>query len=257
MHVNEPASFFTLIRDALAARGFALARTPGFAGLPVAERDRLAVAVAAALGTPSPVGDATGTVVWDVRPRPDLPAGQRAGNISVSSGEACLHTDSTFSARPERWFLLWCVRPAADGGASVLVDSAAVVSRMQAGRARRQALDVLMARDVPMWDGRRVLPVRVLHREGDGTVKVRYRADLLREGLARAGVAEGEPVAAALRTLAAELDDAASRLVVPLAADDLLIVDNHRVLHARQAFTDPRRHLLRVRVHEPAAPGGA
>jgi alpha-ketoglutarate-dependent taurine dioxygenase len=41
------------------------------------------------------------------------------------------------------------------------------------------------------------------------------------------------------------------RLVVP--SDGLLVIDNHITLHGRTAFTDPERHLLRLRFHEPPA----
>jgi alpha-ketoglutarate-dependent taurine dioxygenase len=243
-------SFFSAVRDAIAAAGFALARMPGFAQLAAAEQDMLAVAVAGVLGQPSPVGSATEIIVWDVRPRPELSAAQRAHNISVSDGEACLHTDSAFSDAPERWFALWCVRPAHDGGESVLVDAAAVIGRMAADPSLRPAVDTLMTHDVPIWDGQRLLSIRALRRDGDGKVAIRYRADLLREGLRRAELDPRDPVAEALRTLTVELDDEAARVIVPLKADDLLIVDNHRVLHARQHFTDPGRHLLRVRMHD-------
>jgi alpha-ketoglutarate-dependent taurine dioxygenase len=39
------------------------------------------------------------------------------------------------------------------------------------------------------------------------------------------------------------------RQVTP--TDGILIIDNHIALHGRIAFTDPRRHLLRLRLHEP------
>jgi alpha-ketoglutarate-dependent taurine dioxygenase len=247
---REAPSFFSAVRSAIAADGFALARMPGFAQLAAAEQDMLAVAVAGVLGQPSPVGNATEIIVWDVRPRPELSAAQRARNISVSDGEACLHTDSAFSNVPERWFALWCVRPANDGGESILVDAAAVIDRMTADPALRPAVDTLMTHDVPIWDGQRLLSIRTLVRDGDGKVAIRYRADLLREGLQRAELDPRDPVTEALGALTAELDDEASRVIVPLKADSLLIVDNHRVLHARRHFADPGRHLLRVRMHD-------
>jgi alpha-ketoglutarate-dependent taurine dioxygenase len=41
------------------------------------------------------------------------------------------------------------------------------------------------------------------------------------------------------------------RQVIP--TDGILIIDNHIALHGRTAFTDPRRHLLRLHFHEPPA----
>jgi alpha-ketoglutarate-dependent taurine dioxygenase len=232
----------------LTADGYAVVGTPGLAACTEAERDLVVVAVSALLGTPSPVGETADLLVWDVRPRPDLPTEQRATNVSISTGEACLHTDSTFAPAPERWFGLWCVRPARDGGASVLVDARRVVDAMAARPGTRMALELLRTTDIPLWTGRAVVPVRVLG--GEGQPLVRYRDDLIAEGLRRAGLGDTHPTTVAVRTFGRHLAAAANRVRIPLAADQVLFVDNHRTVHAREYFTDPSRHLLRVRMTE-------
>jgi hypothetical protein len=40
------------------------------------------------------------------------------------------------------------------------------------------------------------------------------------------------------------------RVVIP--TDGVLIINNHIAFHGRTAFTDPERHLLRLRFHEPS-----
>jgi alpha-ketoglutarate-dependent taurine dioxygenase len=42
---------------------------------------------------------------------------------------------------------------------------------------------------------------------------------------------------------------------LPLRRDEAVIVDNRRVLHARESFRDPHRHLLRVRMTTDAVRG--
>ncbi|MFD0884423.1 TauD/TfdA family dioxygenase [Streptosporangium algeriense] len=245
---SEAAEFFGWIRRELDTRGFVVADVPGFAGLTEDAKDTFAVAVCSVLGVPSPVGATGDLVVWEVRPRPDLPDDQRRNNISVSDGEACLHTDSTFAERPERWFTLWCVCPARDGGASVLVDSSQVIREMD-----EPTLEVLRTTDAPLWDGRRVRRIRVIDADARGEPVVRYRADLLAQGVEAAGLRQGDALLEALRAFEARLASPRFRHVVPLRADQVLFVDNHRILHAREHFTDARRRLLRIRIHQEVA----
>jgi alpha-ketoglutarate-dependent taurine dioxygenase len=239
------------VREALRADGHALVAVPGLAAMPRPERDRAVVAVSCLLGTPSPVDLDEQILVWDVRARLDLPEQQRALNVSVSAGQACLHTDSTFASRPERWFGLWCLRPAADGGANVLVDGRRLLDSLAADPAARHVRHVLREQNVPLWDGRRLVPTRVLGRDQHGHLTVRYREDLIERGVHLARLAPDDPVVLALRAFADLLGEPEHRRAVRLDRDEVLFVDNHRMLHAREHFADARRHLLRTRMHEP------
>jgi Taurine catabolism dioxygenase TauD, TfdA family len=144
------------------------------------------IALCSLMGTPTTVGPDTDLVVWDVRPRPDLSPELRAGNVSVTDGEAQPHTDSAFSPTPEPLISLWCVRPAQDGGASVLIDARAVLARMAAEPAGRAAIGQLTDHDVPLSAGGRLLPTRVLAVDGE-TLVMRYRPDLMTPSPDRAG----------------------------------------------------------------------
>ncbi|QPP05835.1 TauD/TfdA family dioxygenase [Streptomyces bathyalis] len=244
----DAVPFLDAVLEALHRDGYAVASVPGLAGMAVHARDALVVAASAAIGTPSPVGATDDIVVWDVRPRPELPEAQRRNNISVSDGEACLHTDSAFSSSPERWFGLWCVRPALSGGASVLVDAHRVWEVLGGSGTLRRARDTLLTTDVPMWNGQRLVPVRVFSKAGDGRPMVRYRADLLAQGVRLARLDPAGDIARSLTLLDEVLTEPSLREVVRLEEDQVVFVDNHRVMHAREHFTDPRRHLLRVRM---------
>jgi alpha-ketoglutarate-dependent taurine dioxygenase len=61
----------------------------------------------------------------------------------------------------------------------------------------------------------------------------------------------------ALDTLIELLEHGADEIRLVIPTDGLLIINNHIALHGRTAFTDPERHLLRLRFHEaPAAQTG-
>lgn len=257
--VNRPgaAEFFGTVRGLLERRGYALASMPGLAALPVQQRDTVAVAASAVLGAPSPVGGTSHLLVWDVRPRPAPPAG-RGGGHPFPDGDAGLHTDSAVVPRPERWFGLWCLRPAGDGGACVLADGERVWEALGGQGATVGARETLMMRDAPMWNGQRLIGIRVLSRAADGRLVVRYRADLLERGIRLAAVAADDPLLRALDRLREVLAGPALRETVRLETDQVLFVDNHRVLHGRERFADPGRHLLRIRMgHGPLVASGA
>jgi hypothetical protein len=61
-------------------------------------------------------------------------------------------------------------------------------------------------------------------------------------------------VRAALDLVIDELDHGPDEIVLTIPTDGLLLVNNHIALHGRAAFTDPDRHLLRLRFHTPADP---
>ncbi|MFF3313740.1 TauD/TfdA family dioxygenase [Streptomyces sp. NPDC002952] len=246
----ELPSQLAAIRAGLLDEGYVVADVPGLAVLNEQRRDAAVVALSSLMGTPTPVGGATTQIVWSVRPRPELPDKLRAVNFSIAWGEACLHTDSAIIPDPERWFGLWCMQPAADGGASILVDVERVIAALRADTAGRDALALLREARLPMWNGQDDLHwVRLL--DGPRKCAVRYGADLFAEGIQRAGLGADDPRVIALRTFERVLAVPLHRIRIPLKTDQVVFVDNHRVMHAREHFTDVDRCLLRVRLNEP------
>jgi alpha-ketoglutarate-dependent taurine dioxygenase len=236
------------VQATLTHDGFAVARFRGLENLSSAAREAVCIAVSSLLGTPNPIQSGRRLVVWNVRPRPDLPERYRASSYAFSSGEALMHTDSTFATRPERWFGLWCVRPARQGGASLLIDGRRVISALERTPEGQAALHTLRTRDIPLWDGSAVCAIRVFG--GPGQPPVRYRTDLVEQGTRQAGLGRDDPRVTSVAQLDRCLNDESLRHRFPLRAGDVLFVDNHRTLHAREHFTDVDRHLLRVRMHE-------
>ena len=65
-------------------------------------------------GWPTPTDRVNRQIIWDIKKR-DLPAGQ-VSTFSENADEAKLHTDTQYFPNPERYTLLYVVRPAEDGG---------------------------------------------------------------------------------------------------------------------------------------------
>jgi alpha-ketoglutarate-dependent taurine dioxygenase len=206
--------------------------------------ERAVLDVTSAFGRPSTRDG--GRAVWAVAARP----GGHGGTFSTRTGAAGFHTDAQYRDEPEDYVCLAAVRPAADGGVTRLL---AMDDAMRAisGQTDGASLLALMARLIWTWNvpaefrlsdsaagaTEGMAPAAVLSPTGG----IRWRADNLSERV---------PYAAnhAARRIDVLFDGAPGIVEVRLERGEMLIVENHRVLHARTAFSDERRLLLRVRL---------
>lgn len=155
------------------------------------------------------------------------------------------HTDEAFRYAPPGINVLGCVRPADDGGESVLVDGFAIAEDM---RAQEPQAFELLCRYGQTFN--RVHP-------GELDQRARLRMIALDD--------RGEVVGIRVHTRAAGPLDLPGDVVVPyyrahqafcarmmspdyqlrfqLGAGESILFDNHRVLHARAEFSDPHRFL--------------
>ena len=199
-------------------------------------------------------------VLWDVRNR----GGESSGHTSFSENdrEAEYHTDSGTLPVPERFFLLYAVRAAQCGGGVSLIRDGRVVkqhlSETPEGRATVRLLtETKLPRRIPQAfrtqgyvtpDGYQYTPVL-----SDDKPMWRWRKQRVLKGIA-AHPEYGTPeIRQALDTLIEFLQNGPDEIRQTIPTDGLLVVDNHIALHGRTAFTDPERHLLRLRFHEPSA----
>lgn len=134
-------------------------------------------------------------------------------------GDAPLHTDSQiFHGTPPDLQILGCVRPARVGGDTLLLDSRTVI-------ARAKDLDALFRRPRTLRFVFGDLVATTISAVGDALIFTHPpRSD---DGI--------------------DLDLRDST-PVRLGAGDVIVVDNHRMLHGRTAFDDPRRELQRLLV---------
>jgi alpha-ketoglutarate-dependent taurine dioxygenase len=211
-------------------------------------------ALVAALGARvrmRPHNESADSVVWDIQARTEGRSDGYYSTFSESAGEAWYHTDSSYSPAPEEFFLLWCLRPAGcGGGQNLVVDGDTLAAELLAKEpgivgALGQPLPFRVPDAFRMPSDPRYLWAPVLDDEGNW----RYRNDTLVAGLSDTKVVAADQARAAGVALEA-VQRALLRChahAVFLERGDALVLSNRRALHARTAFADRSRHLLRVR----------
>lgn len=240
------------------ARGLAITDL-GLAELDEARRNAVLYAIALTQGYPTSTDQRTRRVAWDVRARADASAGaEQARFVTFSErvGGADMHTDSSFYPMPEEQFMLYVVNAArCNGGASLLIDIEDIVAELNQTAAGRAAYDLLCSSPVPF----RVPSVYAASEQQveyhlapvftqEGGRAMRWRYDSIVKGLAARPDLASPQLAAALALLNDIIEQRAPRFDRCLPDDTLLWADNHRTLHGRAHYTDPQRHLIRIRI---------
>jgi len=234
------------------ARGLAITDL-GLAGLSEAHRNAVLYAIALTQGFPTSTDQRTHRVAWDVRARQGVQS--KFVTFSERTGNADMHTDSSFYPMPEEQFLLYVVSSArCNGGESLLIDVEDIVAELERTEEGRAAYALLRTAQVPFRvpsvyaaqdDQIELFYAPVFQEDG---LAMRWRYDSIEKGLAaRPDLATPELVTA-LRLLNGIVEEHAPRFVRQLPDDTLLWADNHRTLHGRAMYSDPGRHLIRIRV---------
>lgn len=181
----------------------------------------------------------TGAVVGDVRPESGMDDVYHAGNTRPLTP----HTEGyDFEALPPRYIALWCVQPAeGDGGETTIADTRPWITALS--DTEREQLEKIEY-DWKTTDGvkRMGLDLNTRHpvlAEDQGATIVRFSCNnLLRD--------DDDPVAALQEDWRGNFER--EHVAVPYERNDMLVWDNWRLLHARNAFSDRRRHLRRIQV---------
>ncbi|MET8968940.1 TauD/TfdA family dioxygenase [Streptomyces hydrogenans] len=156
------------------------------------------------------------------------------------------HMDRGEGPTPPHVLALLCVRPAADGGASLLAAGATVHNRLLADdpAALRELYGDFRFGSGPGFD--RFRPV---FRRDDGTLVVHYNRYWIDRGQDETGTPHPPARRHALDSMDRLLADPSTVLRLPLRRGDLLLVNNDAVLHGRTPFQDTgttRRRYARV-----------
>jgi alpha-ketoglutarate-dependent taurine dioxygenase len=240
-------------------RGYVILRN-----FPVADRteEEISVAMEKVVGRFGTVmgHGASNQKIWRIAPRPNL---QHVPTFSEADGEAPFHTDNSWVREPEQYFSLLVIRPADVGGESLLCPVPELLHNFAQTRGGEAALHTLRTRQFPF-----AMPV-VFRSEADGAAKVtpvctspvvmsrsslRYRYDVIKAGFqVRPDLATAESVDAVEAFNAFLKGVRQTYPTIKMESGDLLIANNHTVLHARTDFRDPRRLLLRARMALPVS----
>jgi len=153
-------------------------------------------------------------------------------SFASTSGQTPLHTDSQlFAGCPPDLQLMFCARPAERGGETTLLDGWALLDRMaQVDPELFRAL-TREERRIPFVFGEVVGPTLSLRR---GRLVLTCSPMPLPQ----------DPIAARLHPHL----EATPVLRIRPAEGEVLVVNNHRMLHGRTAFEDPERKLTRLLV---------
>ena len=230
----------------------------GLSGVEVDQTRTAIFALAALLGDPS-ANDPFEHVVWDVKNHGD----ERSGHTSFSENDhkADYHTDNGAFPVPERFFLLYAVQAAGcGGGISKLRDIRVIKQQLGNTPEGRAVIQLLTETTLPKRIPRGLRQRALVAEDGyqyspvfADTPMVRWRTHGLYKGLIDRPEYDTAEVRAALDTVRDLLESGDEELRHVIPTDGLLVVNNHIALHGRSAFTDPARHLLRLRFHEPCA----
>mgnify|MGYP001809677461 CR=1 FL=1 len=236
----------------------------GLDHLDVAKRRFVLYAISLCLGSPTATDQVERRVIWDIKARDESLAPGHVPTYSEHAAEAELHTDTQYFQDPERYLILYFVRPAAcGGGVSMLRDGACVREQMARSPEGQWAVDYLYRQELPFripttftstGAGDRVeMTFAPIFAQRPG---IRYRVDTLRRGLKELPHYDTPDLRRALGLLEAELDNSERRIDHFCQADDFLIIDNHEILHGRSRFSDRERHAIRIRIDDRALVAG-
>jgi alpha-ketoglutarate-dependent taurine dioxygenase len=153
------------------------------------------------------------------------------------NGHQIPHTDGAFEADPPHVMSVLCLQPAEEGGETLLVDMKRPAEDMS--KEVLQGLYLPDAITVERGDKKATHPVYAAN--GRGGMTARFSNHEYNESY------PGSPLAAlGFRAVDEYLKDPVKQLVIPLEAKQLIIIDNDRVTHGRNAFESRApRHLLR------------
>lgn len=233
--------------------------------LALAQRCFILFGLSLFMGTPTPTDRIRQRIVWDVKASAARMKAGDASTFSEHAYEAQLHTDTQYYTSPERYVLLYFVRPASCGGGVSSLRDVNCIRRQMAHNARgRWALDFLSRQELPFripatftGTGQRDAVEVTFARIFGTTPAIRFRIDTLEAGLALHPEYATPQVREALAILLTELARPELLYKELLGADSVLMVNNHEVLHGRSEFSDMERHALRIRIADTLAPAGA
>ncbi|GAA1252091.1 hypothetical protein GCM10009609_14280 [Pseudonocardia aurantiaca] len=234
----------------------------GLRELGIDDKRKCVFALAALLGDPT-ANIPLDCVVWDVKNRGD----EASGHTSFSENDlkASYHTDNGALPVPERFFLLYAVRAAqCGGGVSLLRDGRVVKSHLEETPEGRAAVRLFTETELPrripdeFKKYANIAPDGCLHAPVLAEKPMwRWRKNGIRKGIAAHPEYQTREVRQALDALREQLVNGPDEIRQVIPTDGILIINNHITLHGRTAFTDPERHLLRLRFHEPTAAGAS
>ena len=207
--------------------------------------------------------DVAGTLLFDVKDKGyDATRGAR---FSGTTAESSFHTDNAFGRVVPDLVALLCLRPAVKGGESQLISAVTLHNRLLSRHA-----DLLPCLYQPFWFDRRgeFLPdespisQNPIFSWASGELTVRYLHYYIEVGHQKARRPLTRRQLRALEVLENLLRRPELRVEFRLRPGQVLLTNNHRILHNRTAFQDStlpgeRRHYVRLWISRRGQPDPA
>lgn len=180
-----------------------------------------------------------GSFVWDLKPEPGMDDVYHSGNTHA----LVPHTEAyEFDGNPPRYLALWAVQPAiGPGGETTLADGYRFLQtftepereRLRTQSCEWHSSEGLARRNVYLSSHHRILT------EHGGATIFRYSYNNMS--------AAGDPFLEQFLNRGLEFFER-EKHTIDIERDGLLLWDNWRMMHSRNAFSDPGRHLKRILV---------
>lgn len=210
------------------------------------------IAIATAFGIPTKTDQRDERIAWPIKFDASVTV---TPTFSQSLGEAAYHTDTQYFENPEKYFGLFCIASDVPGkGTNQLVDGVEAV-RLFTEQYGEEAAAVL-SKEFPFrvpsvfTKGGQDSDVEVVWAPifTPETKKIRYRTDTILRALGeKTGISISDEQQQVLTQFDAMLG-AMDTIDYHLQPSDSILVNNHRMLHARTSFDNPDRFLYRVRM---------
>lgn len=201
--------------------------------------------------------DASGSIIWDIKSNPKSQSFIKT--YSEHSHEAELHTDSQYSYYPEDYFALLTLKQAScGGGISYILTLEDVLSDFRNEPINIENERILRETNFPF-----VVPNVFSRNSTDereynfGPIlkenEIRFRIDTFEKAIKERPEFCTKDQLRAYNALKNTVLNSQKIRKFYLKENDLIFINNKTVLHGRSAFTDPERHLLRIRMNKKGA----
>jgi len=170
--------------------------------------------------------------------------------FSEHNDQAEFHTDTQYRELPERYMTLCCVQEAVcGGGLTLLLDSQLVLNDIIDQKEFLQSLSLnfpIAIPDVFAVKGNLFIEQPIV----SNYPKFRFRYDTFKKGIVLQSSNDKYVKLDIIERLKDILENSPHIISLKLRKGQILIIDNHRILHGRTAYSDPNRLLYRVRVDD-------
>ena len=199
------------------------------------------------------VHDSSNKMIWTVACRSDLQG--REATFSELNTIAPFHTDSAFRQVPEKYFGLWTIKAATDGGNSTAINSKQVIESLADLVSGRECLEILRHDNFPFHvppafasnsDEPQIIQAPIV---ADSPL-IRFRLDTIMKGFKYCPELATPERLWAVKYFDRFLQGYCDKLEFKLNDGEVVFFNNHTMLHGRTAFKDRDRLLLRIRIDE-------